>query len=126
MIEHEVEHLVADLADSLGRRGYTIERYLEGAGKDLAGLQAELRPRAERRLRGRLALDEISRREGLMPTQEEIAVEEEKVAADLKQDLARVREWLDTEGRRETMLAMLRRRKTVAALVTRAKGAGTA
>lgn len=122
LVEHEIEHLVEDLSESLQRRGYTLTRYLEGAGKDLAGLREELRPRAERRLRVRFLLDEIARREGLVPTQEEIVVEEEKVAAELKQDLARVREWLDGDGRREAMLTMLRRRKTVAALMARAKG----
>lgn len=126
LVEHETEHLVSDLAESLQRRGYTLERYLEGAGKDAAGLYEELRPRAERRLRARFVLDGIARREGLVPTQEEITEEEEKVAAGLKQDLARVKEWLGGEGRREAMIAMLRRRKTVASLVARAKGAGPA
>jgi trigger factor len=122
MIDHEVAHLVEDLAESLRRRGFTLETYLQQSGKDLAGLQEELRPRAERRLKVRLVLDEIARREGLVPTQEEIAAEEEKVAEDLKQDLARVREWLASEGRREGMIAVLRRRKTIAALVERARG----
>ena len=126
LVDHETEHLVSDLAESLQRRGHTLERYLEGAGKDVAGLFEELRPRAERRLRARFVLDEIARREGLVPTQEEITEEEEKVAAGLKQDLARVKEWLSGEGRREAMIAMLRRRKTVASLVARAKGAGPA
>ncbi len=117
LIDHEIEHLIADLSDSLQRRGYSLERYLEGAEKDLEGLRTELRPRAERRLRSRLVLDEIARREGWLPTQEEIVAEEEKVAAEFKQDLTRVREWLGQEGRHEAMIAMLRRRKTVAALV---------
>ncbi|MGH2373560.1 MAG: trigger factor [bacterium] len=121
LIDHEIDHLVGDLSDSLRRRGYTLERYLESAEKDLAALRSELRPRAERRLRSRLVLDEIARREGLLPSQEEIVAEEEKVAAELKQDLARVREWLLEEGRRDTMIAMLRRRKTAAALVAKAQ-----
>ncbi len=123
LAEHEVDHLIGDLVESLQRRGYTLERYLDGAGKDMAGLREDLRPRAERRLRARLVLDEIARREGLVPSQEEITAEEAKVAADLKQDLDRVREWLDAEGRRQTLIAMLRRRKTVATLVARARGA---
>jgi trigger factor len=122
LIEHEVDHLVGDLAESLERRGYTLDRYLEGAGKDVEALRADLRPRADRRLRARFVLDEISRREGLVPTQEEIAAEEEKVAAELKLDPARVKDWLDSEGRREAMIAMLRRRKTIATLVARAQG----
>ncbi|MDR7422654.1 MAG: trigger factor [Armatimonadota bacterium] len=122
LVEHEVDHLVEDLAESLGRRGYTLERYLEGAGKDMDALRDELRPRAERRLRARFVLDEIARREGLVPTQEEIGAEEEKVAAELQLDPARVKDWLDSEGRREAMIAMLRRRKTIATLVARAQG----
>lgn len=124
LVGHETEHLVSELAESLRRRGYTLERYLEGAGKDVATLHEELRPRAERRLRIRFLLDEIARREGLVPSQEEIAKEEEKAAAELKQDLVRVREWLTREGRREAMITMLRRRKTIAALVARARGDG--
>jgi trigger factor len=125
LVQHEVEHLVADLEESLQRRGYSLERYLEGAGKDLEGLRAEVRPRAERRLKSRYVLDEIARREGLVPTQEEIVAEEEKVAAELKHDRARVQEWLDESGRREAMIALLRRRKTVASLIARAKGAAS-
>ncbi|MDI6771493.1 MAG: trigger factor [bacterium] len=122
LVEREIEHLLADLQESLQRRGYSLDRHLQTAGKDLAGLREELRPRAERRLKARHVLDEIVGREGVAPTQEEIAAEEEKVAAELQQDLARVREWLATEGRRETMLAMLRRRKTISTLVDRERG----
>ncbi len=122
MIDHEVDHLLGDLVESLQRRGFTLETYLQQSGKDAAGLREEWRPRAERRLKVRLVLDEIARREGLVPTQEEIAAEEEKVAEELKQDVARVREWLANEGRREGMIAVLRRRKTIAAFVERARG----
>jgi trigger factor len=121
LVEHETDHLVGELAESLQRRGFTIERYLASVEKDMAGLREEMRPRAERRLKVRFVLDEIARREGLVPTQEEIAEEEEKVAADLKLDMARVKEWLDGEGRRETMLSLLRRRKTVQHLIARSR-----
>jgi trigger factor len=121
LLEHETEHVVGELADSLQRRGFTLERYLASVEKDLAGLREEMRPRAERRLKVRFVLDEIARREGLVPTQEEITAEEEKVAADLKLDMARVQEWLDGEGRREAMLSLLRRRKTVQHLIARAR-----
>lgn len=122
MVEHEVDHLLGDLIESLERRGFTLDTYLQQSGKNAAGLREEFTPRAERRLKVRLVLDEIARREGLVPTQEEITDEEEKIVAELKQDLARVREWLAQEGRREGMIAVLRRRKTVAALVERARG----
>ena len=122
MVEHEVDHLVEDLQESLQQRGLTLERYLAATGQGLEALRAELRPRAERRLKVRLLLDAVAEREGLAPTEEEIAGEEEKLAADLQLDLPRVREWLAEGTRRPALLAMLRRRKAVATLVARARG----
>lgn len=123
LVEREIDDLVAELEGSLQRRGFAIEQYLNNAGKDMAGLRDDLRARAERRLRGRLVLDEIARREGLDPTEEEVSVEEEKVAAGLRQDSQRVREWLAAEGRRERLIGTLRRRKSVAFLVAAAEDA---
>ncbi|MDR7556320.1 MAG: trigger factor [Armatimonadota bacterium] len=122
MVEHELDHLVEDLQESLQRRALTLERYLVATGQGLETLREELRPRAERRLKVRLLLDAIADREGLTPTEEEIAAEEEKLAAELQLDLPRLREWLADETRRATLRAVLRRRKAAAALVARARG----
>ncbi len=122
MVEHELDHLVEDLRESLQRRGLTLERYLAATGQGLETLRGELRPRAERRLKMRLLLDAIADREGLTPTEEEIAAEEEKLAAELRLDLPQLREWLAGEARRATLQAVLRRRKAAAALVARARG----
>jgi len=122
MVEHEVEHLLADLAESLERRGMTLTRYLDAAGKTDAQLKDELQPTAERRLRTQLALEEVATQEALAPTQEEIDREVEKVAGSLQQDLPRVREWLAREGRLDSLVGTLRRQKALAHLVTSARG----
>ncbi len=122
IVEHEVEHLLADLAESLERRGMTLTRYLEAAAKTEAQLADELRPTAERRLRTQLALEEVATREALAPSQEEIDREVEKVADSLQQDLPRVREWLARDGRLDSLVGTLRRQKALAYLVTSARG----
>jgi trigger factor len=122
LVDHEVLHLVADLAESLGRRGITLQRYLQVQEKTDAQLREELRPTAERRLRTQLALDEVARAEGLQPSQEEIDREAENVARGSQQDLAQVREWLAQDGRLDSLTAALRRRKALAALVAIARG----
>lgn len=122
LVDHEVLHLVADLAESLSRRGITLQRYLQVQEKTDAQLRDELRPTAERRLRTQLALDEVARAEGLQPTQEEIDREAENVARGSQQDLAQVREWLAQDGRMDSLIAALRRRKALAALVAIARG----
>ncbi len=122
MVEHETDHLVADLAESLERRGMTLARYLEVAEKTEAQLRQELHPSAERRLRTQLAIEEVARVEVLTPPQEEIDHEVEKVAKSLQQDLPRVREWLAQEGRFDALVGGLRRQKALTYLITIARG----
>lgn len=121
LVTHEVEHLVADLTETLQRRGLTLQRYLDATEKTEEQLRAEFRPAAERRLRTQLALDEIARLEGLHPSEQEISQEVENVARRLQQDVPRVREWLADGGRYENLLAAMRREKALARLVDLAR-----
>jgi len=122
LVDHEVEHLVADLTDALQRRGLTFPRYLEATGKDEAAVRDEFRPSAERRLRTQLALDEVARAAALDPSPEEIDREVENVARRLQQDVPRVREWLNQTDRLSSLTGTLRRQKALAHLVTVARG----
>jgi len=121
LVDHEVQHLVADLAESLSRRGITMERYLQVQEKTEDQLRTELRPAAEKRLRTQLALDELARLEGLQPSQEEMDREVENVARGLQQDLTRVREWLAQNGRLDVVRGTLRRRKALSYLLQSAR-----
>ncbi|MDQ7819868.1 MAG: trigger factor [Armatimonadota bacterium] len=125
LVDHEVDHLVEDLTESLARRGLTLERYLQVQEMTEARLREDLRPVAEKRLRTRLVLDEVARAEGLDPAQEEIDHEVENVARDLRQDPLQVRQWLERSGRLEGMRAALRRQKALAFLVAVARGETT-
>ncbi len=122
LVDHEVEHLVADLTEALQRRGMTFARYLEAAGKDEAAVREEFRPSAGRRLRTQLALDALARAEAVEPSPEEIDREVENVARRLQQDVPRVREWLSQTGRLTSLTGTLRRQKALAQLVTLARG----
>lgn len=122
MLEHEVEHMVADLADTLQRRGLTLQRYYDATQKDEAKLRAEFRPQAARRLQAQLAIEEVARAEQLSPSQEEIDREVENVARRLQQDAARVREWLVQTERYDSLTGSLRRQKALAHLVSLARG----
>jgi trigger factor len=113
MVAHEAAHLREDLEASLRRRGLTLETYRRAAEKSMEEVEADLTAAAEGRLRTRLVLDAIARREGLEPTEEEMAAEVENLAQSLGQDASRVREWLDRDGRRDALAASLRRRKTM-------------
>ncbi len=115
MIDHEVEHMVGDLADTLQKRGLTLQRYYEATQKDEPKLREEFRPAAERRIRAQLAIEEVARAEQLSPAQEEIDREVENVARRLQQDPTET-------GRYDSLTGTLRRQKALAHLVTLARG----
>ena len=125
LVAHEAEHLFADLLETLGRRGLTLESYLRAAEKTEEQVREELSATAERRLRTQLVLDEIARREAIAPSEQEITTEVENLTQSLQQDVARVREWLDDERRRDALVRSLRRRQTIQHLVALASGTET-
>jgi trigger factor len=122
LVEHELQHLVADLTETLSRRGLTLQRYLQATEKTEQQMLDELRPSADRRIRTELAIDEFSRQEGVQPAQEEIDREVENVARRLQLDDARIREWLGEQGRYDSLVTALRRRQALARLVAIARG----
>jgi len=126
LVDHELEHALADLADRLRSRGLTLESYVRSAGKDEAALRAELRPRAERRVRARVLLEAVAEREALGVSEEEMAAEIEKLAGELQQDAAKVQAWLAEGGRREGLRETVLRRKAIIVLVDAVAGVAPA
>lgn len=125
LVAHEVEHMVEDLADRLRSRGLTLDSYARALDKDEAALRADMREGALRRVRSRLLLDTVAEREALSVSEEEMRAEVENLAAELKQDVAKVRAWLAEGGRQEGLRETLLRRKAMAFLVDAVSGAET-
>lgn len=65
-VDDVVEEMENDLKDRLYDIGYDLPDYLRLQGKTLESFRAELRPVAEKRLKGRLVLAELARREGIV------------------------------------------------------------
>jgi len=125
LVEREVERMLDDLADHLRSRGLTLESYARALEKDEAALRADMREGALRRVRSRLSLETIAEREALSVSEEEMRAEVENLAAELKQDVAKVQAWLAEGGRQEGLRETLLRRKAMAFLVDAVSGAGT-
>lgn len=81
LLDHELAHVREDFAHALSHRGFTLNRYLEVSGKTLEGLQEELRPQAEERLKRSLVLGELAKAEGLSVEEEEVEEEVEEIAS---------------------------------------------
>jgi trigger factor len=125
LVAHEVEHILEDLADRLRSRGLTLDSYARALNKDEAALRSDAREGALRRVRSRLLLETVAEREALSVSEEEMRGEVENLAAELKQDVAKVRAWLAEGGRQEGLRETLLRRKAMAFLVDAVSGAGT-
>jgi len=117
LVGHEVEHMLEDLTRRVRSRGLSLETYLRSQEKDEAGLRADLRPGAERRVRVRLVLDEVARREGLTLTEEEMARAVENLAQESREDVRKMQTWLAQGDRLVGLREHLLRQKAMAMLV---------
>ncbi|OLD51997.1 MAG: trigger factor, partial [Armatimonadetes bacterium 13_1_40CM_3_65_7] len=122
MVLHELEHMVEELTGRLRSRGLSLETYLRSQEKDEATLRADLRPGAERRVRVRLVLDEVARREGLTLSEEEMARAVENLAQESREDVQKMQGWLAQGDRLAGLREYLLRQKAMATLVASVTG----
>jgi len=81
LIDRESEKMLVELKESTQGLGLKFDQYLGHIKKTEAGLKAEWRPGAGRRVKFALILREIARREGIRPSQEETQQAVDRVAA---------------------------------------------
>lgn len=79
MVNAEAENMLRDYDMNLRQNGLDLKTYLKYTGKELNDLREDFKPRAEKQLKLRLALERIAQKENLSVTEEEI----EKEIADL-------------------------------------------
>jgi len=75
MLESELKRTEAQFKDDIERMGVTLEDYLKHAKKTLEDLRTEWKPYAEKKAKLQLILNEISKKEKIAPSTEEIETE---------------------------------------------------
>ncbi len=107
---HSMEHRLADI-------GYTLQDSLRLQGKTLDAYRAELRPVAETRLKGDLALAELSRRENIVVSDEEVAAELERAidasGVENEEQSTEIRDMFSSEAGRAVLSNDILTRKTL-------------
>ncbi len=81
MFENEVENGKRDLASRLQQQGLDFGLYLKYTGMTEADLEKQLRPRAEKQVKTRLALEKIAELENCEATEEDLNKEYESIAS---------------------------------------------
>lgn len=126
---HDAVHdMLHDMESRLANMGYTLEDSLRLQGKTMEAYEKELEPLAERRLRGRLALNELSKQEQLTAEPAEVDAELDRMAseANSEETARQIREVFGSESGRIVLGQDVITQKTLARLREIATGAAPA
>ena len=103
MFVEETENFVRDYDSRLRMQGLDLNTYFKYTGLTLDTLRAQMRPQAERQVKGRLALEKIAALEGLAATEEDIEAEFKGIAEAYNIDVAQVKASISAEAIAEDM-----------------------
>ncbi len=97
MIEHRIQEHIRDLTYQVESHGLTLEKYLEYTDTTQEKLKESLREPSERQVKGRLVLEAIAKAENIVPTEEELETEYQKLADQWGTELETVKKAVDKE-----------------------------
>ena len=97
MIERRIDEMVQDFGYRLQSQGLNLETYLKYTGSELESFRKTFREQAERHVRIRLALEEITKLENLTASEEEIEKEYARLAEMYGIEVAKVKEFIPTK-----------------------------
>ena len=98
MFEAEVENCVRDYDNNLRMRGLDLNTYFKYTGLDLDKLREQMRPQAENQVKGRLILEKIAALESIVPSEEDINAEYEKMANAYHIEVEKIKESIDSSA----------------------------
>lgn len=73
MVNREAERMILELEHAVSGRGLEFNQYLQSINKKISDLQLEFAPRAVERIKTAIAIREVAAREGINPTEAEVA-----------------------------------------------------
>ncbi len=81
VLQSEQEKMLAQVEADITRAGFTLDDYLKQSNLTKEGMMNDFKPEAEKRARVQLVLNAISRKENIVPADEEVQVETERLMA---------------------------------------------
>lgn len=120
LVEGELAEMVNEFARSLVYSGIDPQAYFSRPGRSIEDLKNELRPEAVGRVKARLVLETIAKREGIVVQPDELEARIEEIASG-RRDVDAVRKELQDPDRRAALRESLLLEKVVDFLVAQAK-----
>lgn len=98
MYENEAKSMLREMDSRLRQQGMDLETYMKYTGMDQNSVLEMYKPEAERRVKMRLALEKIAKLENIVPTEEEIGAEYDKMAELYKMEADKIRDIIPAES----------------------------
>ena len=103
MFVNETENQLRDYDNNLRMSGLDLNTYLKYTGASLDKLREDFRPRAEKQVKARLALEKIAALENLVASDEDIEAEYTRIAEAYNISVEQVKEAIDASAIAEDM-----------------------
>jgi trigger factor len=116
MIEAQVDQMVQDFKQRLGYQGMDFDMYLQYTGKDPESFREDMKPEAEKRIRGSLVLEQIAEDEEITAGDEDVKAELERMASMYQMSVEQIEQFLP-EDEKESMKKNLATQKAVDFLI---------
>jgi trigger factor len=121
LVDGEIERRLQDLAHRLSHQGATIQQYVEATGQSPQDLLDQLREQALPAVNADLALRAVIDAEGITADDDEIEAEIERLAQQMEDTPANVREQLERAGRMSAVRSDVQRSKALEWLLEHAE-----
>ena len=97
LVQEEEQQMVNQMAGRVQQFGMNFNDYLKAMGKTVEELMKEYEENATKSVKVRLTLAEIAKKENLVPTDEQVEEEYQKIADQYQMNVAKVKEALQPE-----------------------------
>ena len=98
MIENEAENLLRDYDNNLRMQGMNLSDFVKYTGMSLDSMREQFKPRAERQVKTRLALEKIAEIEKIEVTEKEIEDEFQRIADMYRIDVEEVKKSIESDN----------------------------
>jgi len=101
MIEAQVNQMIEEYANRMQSQGIPLDQYMKYTGMTPEKLKEQFKPQAEERIRTRLTLEEIVKKEDIRIADDAVDQELEKMAKSYKVDLEKMKGYFGEEQRKQ-------------------------
>lgn len=98
MIDQETEDMLNEQNQRMQQQGFSLAQYLQVTGQKPEDLKEQLKGDAERRLKLRLVLEAVAKAENIVPTEEEVEAEFDKLASMYNMEKDEVKKYVPADS----------------------------